>query len=333
MDKVAQLSLQDRKDIFAEVAELMAVRPVIAEKDFWVCYVLNVLFTRLSIREHLVFKGGTSLSKAYGLIERFSEDIDLILDWQLLGIMGSAPLQGKTSKTQQDKFNKEANRMAASFIAEKLLPELNDLFRQSKTGLTAEVKESDPHVVDVYYPASFAERYIRPEVRLEIGPLGAWTPSAPQMIQPYAAVHLPHLFTNPACSVLTVAAERTFWEKATILHQEAHRDEAMPQRHSRHFYDLYRLATSPVRNAALSQLPLLDAVVKFKMQFYPSAWARYDLAVPGSFKLLPATPAQLSALERDYEDMQVMFFGRSVEFSAVLTTLRDLEAEVNALTR
>src|SRR5258707_291617 len=95
------------------------------------------------------------------------------------------------------------------------------------------------------------------------------------------------LFENPECEVVAIAAERTFWEKATILHQEAHRQKQIPQRHSRHYYDLYKLAGSAVRASALAQTGLLRDVVTFKQRFYPSAWTRYDLAVPGAFKLLP----------------------------------------------
>jgi Nucleotidyl transferase AbiEii toxin, Type IV TA system len=114
------------------------------------------------------------------------------------------------------------------------------------------------------------------------------------------------VFQNPGCEVIAIAAERTFWEKATILHQEAHRPTHIPQRHSRHYYDLYKLATSPVRAAALSRPDLLQDVVVFKQRFYPSAWARYDLAVPGTFKLLPPEESRLANLGTDYRGMTRM---------------------------
>jgi hypothetical protein len=131
-------------------------------------------------------------------------------------------------------------------------------------------------------------------------------------------------------TALAIAAERTFWEKATILHQEAHREAVMPQRHSRHYYDLYKLALSPVREAAFTNLKLLKDVVDFKKRFYPSAWARYDLAIPGSFKLLPATKQQINNVDRDYEDMQIMLFGEAPRFSSILSTLKELESAINS---
>jgi hypothetical protein len=186
-------------------------------------------------------------------------------------------------------------------------------------------------VVNIRYPAAFSKEYIRPEVRLEIGPLASWVPSARHSIKPYACDVLPEVFENPTCEVVAIAAERTFWEKATILHQEAHRPALVPPRYSRHYYDLYKLAVSPVRDAALMQVGLLGDVVEFKQRFYPSKWARYDLAVPGTIKLLPAKPEQLQDLERDYQEMQVMLFGDRPEFRAILDVLRELESQINAL--
>jgi hypothetical protein len=180
MDKLARLPVEDRRDIFNEAAARLGIRPVIVEKDFWVCVALKFLFQKSRFGKSLVFKGGTSLSKAHGLIERFSEDIDLVLDWNLIGFGDGLrdPMQEFTSKGKQDQFNKEINRLAADYIARTLCPELEDLLRQENVGLAAAVDPDDPHTVNIRYPAAFAETYIRPEVRLEIGPLASWVPSA-----------------------------------------------------------------------------------------------------------------------------------------------------------
>jgi len=333
MDKLSRLPAQDRRDIFSEAAAQLAIRPTIIEKDFWVCVVLKLLFLKSRFGKSLVFKGGTSLSKAHGLIERFSEDIDLVLDWKVIGFGEGVkdPLQNFDSKSKQDQFNKEINRQAAHFIATTLCPELDGLLRSEGIGLSAAVDTTDPHVINIRYPAAFLETYIRPEVRLEIGPLASWVPSATYTIRPYAYDALPQAFENPACEVVAIAAERTFWEKATILHQEAHRRTRIPQRYSRHYYDLYKLALSSIRASALAQSSLLQDVVVFKQRFYPSAWARYDLAVPGTFKLLPTAQSQLTDLERDYREMQVMLFGGAPNFGSVLEELRKLEVDINSI--
>ena len=124
MDKLATMPARDRRDLFSEAAVMLGMRPAIIEKDFWVCLVLKLLFDDPALKHSLVFKGGTSLSKVYGLIERFSEDIDLVLDWQLIGFGKGLndPMRTFDSNTKQDKFNKEINRIAALFIGETLGP-------------------------------------------------------------------------------------------------------------------------------------------------------------------------------------------------------------------
>lgn len=334
MDRFARFSAQDRQDVFSDVAAQLGIRPTIIEKDFWVCLVLKLLFEKFAFKQSLVFKGGTSLSKVHGLIQRFSEDIDLVLDWRLIGFGEGLkdPMQNFNSKSKQDKFNKEINQLGVDFIAKTLCPRLDELVRMEEIGLSAVVDEHDPNAVAIRYPAAFSETYIRPEVRLEIGPIASWVPSNWHTIHPYAYDVVPKVFENPTCRVLAVRAERTFWEKATILHQEAHRPGDIPPRHSRHYYDLHKLAQSRLRKAALSELKLLQDVVEFKRRFYPSNWARYDLAVPGTIKLIPAQP-QLASLERDYQAMQTMLFGIPPDFTSIVEELRKLEAEINSLGR
>jgi hypothetical protein len=333
MDKIARRSPQDRSDLFSETASKLGIRPAIAEKDFWVCLVLNMLFVKSAFKQSLVFKGGTSLSKVYHLIERFSEDIDLVLDWQLIGFGEGLndPMRNFDSKRQQDRFNKQINQLAARFIEKQLCPQLDELVRREGLGLSAVVDKTDSHIINILYPAAFSEEYIRPEVRLEIGPLASWVPSATHIIQPYAYEAFPNLFEDPDTSVVAITAERTFWEKATILHQEAHREAPIPQRYSRHYYDLYKLAKSSTVDSAISQADLLRDVVKFKERFYPSNWARYDLAKPGSFKLLPTNDPQLKHLERDYQDMQIMLFGNPPTFYSIRQVLGELEVKINTL--
>jgi len=230
VDRLARSSAQDRQDLFTDAAGKLGMRPTIIEKDFWVCLVLRMLFAGPSLKDSLVFKGGTSLSKVLHLIERFSEDIDLVLDWEVIGYGQGPkdPMQVFDSKTKQDKFNKEINLVTTQFIRETLCPQVDELVRNANAGLSATIDEEDPHLVKINYPAAFSEAYIRPQVRLEIGPLASWVPSAPHVIRPYAFDVFPEIFEHPDCLVIAIAAERTFWEKATILHQEAHRSGRIP---------------------------------------------------------------------------------------------------------
>ena len=170
---------------------------------------------------------------------------------------------------------------------------------------------------------------------------GGWTRSAKQIQDAGADALELNLYYIPTDTNLTaqelenaqvrvIRAERTFWEKATILHHEAHRPAGnlQPARYSRHYYDLARMAASPVRAAALADFDLLAEVVAFKQRFYPRGWARYELAVPGSLSLVPNGEV-LKAVEADYRAMQGMIFGSIPAFQDNLLALTGLESEIN----
>ncbi len=332
MKNAARFSDNDRRVLFRNTADKMGLNDAIVEKDFWVCFTLDYLFHRSLWKDSITFKGDTSLSKAFNLISRFSEDIDLILDWRVLGYGKDEPWE-KRSNTKQDIFNKEANARAEAFLAETFCPAVRE-------GLSQELgREADVHMdgeegqtVIFAYPKLFTGVGTLQVIRLEIGALAAWTPARPVEIVPYAAEYYPDVFEQRDTDILTVAPERTFWEKATILHHEVNRPEhlEMPQRYSRHYYDLYRMAATPVKKAAFSQLELLKKVVDFKMKFYPRGWAKYQEAVPGTLKLVPPE-YRFPALEADYDAMKDMLYGDVPTFGAVMAAIRELEKEINTL--
>ncbi len=324
MDKFAQKPTETLKDVFSETANRIGATPQIAEKDFWVIWVLKRLFEDAELGSSLTFKGGTSLSKAYGLINRFSEDVDLVLDWGPL--LEEDPWESR-SKTQQDKVNWRILERAKEKLRESLLPRIEFVM---KGVCAAEIDPNDSHSILVRYPASFSGEYIRPEIKLEIGPLAAKEPSEEREIQSYAAEEFPDLFSEPSCLVRVIRAERTFWEKATILHQEAHRpdDKPQPRGYSRHYYDMYMMANHAVGANALQELALLSDVVEFKKKYYPRAWARYDLAAPRTLRLIPAESIQKS-LREDYRDMRNMLFGDIPSFDEILARLEELEQEIS----
>ncbi len=326
MDKVAQLSSKERAELFSETAIKKGVSPAIIEKDFWVCWVLQKIFSEESLKNKLLFKGGTSLSKVFHVIERFSEDIDLVLNWNL--ICDEDP-RAQRSKTKQGKFNQEINNTAQKYIAATLLPIFSDCCLPY---CTVEVDSVDGYCLNVVYERSFKDQYIRPEVRLEIGPLASWLPHNAFSITPYAADYFPEVFYNAKVEVCAIEGQRTFWEKATILHHETYRlnINAQPKRYSRHYYDLALLAKTDIKIRALSDLTLLADVVAFKNHFYSQGWARYDLAVPGTFRLIPSDDMKQN-LSKDYVDMQDMIFGEKISFEEILKILKVLEDEINTL--
>lgn len=332
MRKIARLSDDLRSELFRNTADKMGLNDAIVEKDFWVCYTLDYIFHRSLWKDAITFKGGTSLSKAYHLISRFSEDIDLILDWRLLGYGRDEPWESR-SNTKQDIFNKEANARTEKFLAERVCPAVRTAL-SAELGIEANIgiDEKDPQVLLFAYPSLFSHASLVPNIRLEIGALAAWTPAVVADITPYTAEYYPAVFEQKTTSILAVTPERTFWEKATILHHEANRpkDSEMPLRYSRHYYDLYRMSLTPVKDAALQNMDLLQRVVEFKMKFYPRAWAKYQDARPGSLHLIPPD-YRLPALQADYAAMQEMLYGDIPSLDTIMTAIAALEQEINAM--
>jgi hypothetical protein len=307
----------------------MGVSETIVEKDFWVCLLLDLLFHHSKDATHFCFKGGTSLSKGYDAIRRFSEDIDLILDWRLLGYSRDEPWADRTN-SQQDHFNAEMGERTNEYLTEVLMPEIEGL-AGTHVGeqVQLHVEGNGEQTIFFAYPRLFRDSYVVPEIRLEIGALAAWTPSADKLIRPYAADYYPGVFKQANTAVRTVEARRTFWEKATILHREAHRtDGRTPERYSRHYYDLYMLSQTPIRQEALQDLELLRTVVRFNEKFYRSSWARYEEATPEKMRLVPSDAA-IARLADDYRNMQEMLFGLKPSFDVIMQGLRTLESELH----
>ena len=194
------------------------------------------------------------------------------------------------------------------------------------------ILEDDPQTICFRYPRLFQAESILQVIRLEIGALAAWTPSVERKVTPYAAECYPKAFEQRNTMILTAAAERTFWEKVTILHHEANRPEniEMPSRYSRHYYDLYSIAHSENKNLAYENLELLQKVVDFKMKFYPRRWAKYEDAKPGTIKLVPPT-YRLEVLKNDYIQMAEMMFGTYPSFQELMEYIAILEQELNSL--
>lgn len=326
MKNVAKLSERERKELFSETAYAMNITAAAAEKDFWICWALFCVFEDERLSQILRFKGGTSLSKCYNAIERFSEDIDLILDWQHL--TAENPTDESRSKTKQGKFNKEINQQAQRYIADSVLPRLTELM-----GETCDVfiDSKAPHIINVAYPKAFHSEYLRPEVCFEIGPLAAMLPTEMCYVQPYAAIQFPSVFEKAKFAVPTIVLERTFWEKLTILHAEAHRpsDKELPARYARHYYDVYKLVETGLYKKAIEQHSLLADVVEFKKKFYPSAWAHYESATLTGLVLQPSRH-YIDVLRKDYRDMQEMLFGDKPSFDSIIETLIKLEDEVHS---
>lgn len=331
MKNIAKLQIKDRTELFQATAISMGMQPDVVEKDFWVCFMIDHLFHDCKYKNAFVFKGGTSLSKAYHVIERFSEDIDLILDWRK--IVGKDDLWEERSKTKQDLFNKQTNFKAAKFYAEELVPQLNmEIQEKLGKGNWFSVDKEDEMVINFYYPQIFETEYLRSCVRLEIGPLAEWLPSHETVITPFAAEKYPALFAQKNTSVLTIDVERTFWEKLTILHKIANfpKDKLLPARYARHLYDVYKMGNSWVRESAFEKKELLEKDIVFKQKFYYARTAHYETATLESIMLVPGERLH-KLLAEDYRAMHNMIYGKIPEYDKIIEFLGKLEEEVHRL--
>jgi hypothetical protein len=326
-----------RKRVIEEGAVRRSVSPVIMEKDFWVCWMLSVLF-QSDFAESLVFKGGTSLSKVFGAIERFSEDIDLSLSPDSLDL----PEAG-TSRNQANKWMKRAEAACTEMVRNRILPELNvavNAWLGSTDGIDSSTdriefqldSQTNSPILLFHYPTTQPAGfdYLKRSVKLEFGSLTEQRPTGRHAISPWLGEAFPQLFEDWKCEVVALEIERTFWEKATILHAEYHRpeDKPTPDRFSRHYADTVALANHPDGKRAIELQDGRARVVGWKARFFGSSWARYDLAVPGSFRLVPSAN-RVEALRRDYQVMRDMYLAEPITFDLVLEQLGKLERKIN----
>lgn len=309
-------------------AQIKGLNVAIVEKDFWVSYMLDYLFNRCQYKDYFEFKGGTSLSKAYSLIERFSEDIDIVLNSSILGY-DLLEIINQKSNNQKEKLAESLNNKALDFYQKVLIPSLQiDLTKETSKNFDIRL-EKDELAIYVKYPSNHQLFYIRNEIKIEIGPLAAWTPFEYKKISSFVAQEYPQLFSEKEFNVKVTKPIRTFWEKAVILHQEAHREDGnCPRRYSRHYYDIYKMYNSFVKEDAIKNMELLSEVREFTKTFYNRGWAKFDEARPGTFMLYPNNNS-INALLKDYDDMKIMIYGDIPEFKEILETMKKLENEIN----
>lgn len=335
MDKFAQKTDEERHDIFNEVANRRDVIPIVIEKDFWVCWTLKRLFTNPDLAPYLTFKGGTSLSKAYGLIERFSEDIDLTVGPQAPFLRdGQNVMEPDISKKEKARRIESRKGNAQKFVQEFAFPHIeknieNALGSKEVWRIFMAPDDPDQQTIIFEYPKTVTEvSYISPTIKLEFGGRGGTEPQEEKKIQPYTAETFPTLFENPFCTLTTLSVLRSFWEKATILHA-LHHGSNMKNRMSRHLYDTYVMHKNGLTEQAKKEIELLAQVVENKTVFFRDPKASYETATLGNLRLVP-THEQMEDLKKDYKAMEEMFQGTPPTFQEIIAGLHEMETVLNA---
>ena len=335
------LTSDRRARAFEQAATQRALDAAIIEKDFWVCWVLGMMFSEPALAPHLVFKGGTSLSKVFGVIDRFSEDVDLSVSPAFVGADAHG-FDTLTSRTRRDAAMIEMQRLCSVKAQDTIAPILDAAIR-SALGAPAHsgnwlsyVLDEQSHSPILYfdYPAGEIPRfeYVRRDVKLELGSLTDQQPVGLHAVRPWLAEEFPALFADWHCEVIALDLARSFWEKATILHAEFHRPENLPTpvRYARHYADLARLLAHQNAETFMADKTLCTRVAEWKGRVFARSWARYDLARHGSFRLVPPAHRQVT-LTDDYAVMRPMFLREPPSFADVLRQLAAAEETINSL--
>lgn len=331
--KYTDLSIQDRQDILRRVQSETGKEPQIVEKDWWVVAVLRALFA-LPYASHISFKGGTSLSKCWNLIQRMSEDVDIAIDREYLGF------SGQLSRTQ---ISDRLRRAACSFVREKLQFDL--AAQLEKDGISPDafivtvditpVTTTDPETIQVEYTSVFdANPYIRSKVLIEVSGRSMSEPVKNVPIRSYIDEVYPEApFTEPAFEVRAVVPQRTFLEKLFLLHEEFARPQAeiRVDRMSRHIYDICKIVDTPIVDQAIADKDLYLSVLDHRRTFIGLRGFDYGTLLPQTLSILP--PAEvLDAWKKDYQAMQEsMIYEESPSFEQLIETLSALNQRINAI--
>jgi hypothetical protein len=343
--RIIAASDADRGDLFAATARRLGTTDQNVEKDFWVCWTLDALFNRLPPGgPRLLFKGGTSLSKAFGLIDRFSEDIDITVFRDDLGEPVSLEdLEGLSGKRRRARL--DAIRDACRhYIRDNLRTQLEAVVAESLEGagvrgdavtIVWDHDDPDGQTLLVRYPsvAGDVAPYVHPSVRIESGAKSALDPHVAAEVEPYVAVEMETRALRVS-NVTTIEPRRTFWDKVVILHglrrwfenKGELRQEG--QRISRHYYDVHCLLATDVGAAAVEDVHLGAECVRHARMFFDRVPFDLATAVPGTFAVAPVT-GMLTRLERDYDSMAGMILEPIPAFDAIIASLDGLQRRLN----
>ena len=330
---LTDLSKNECLEIYQEAHNTLGFSQVVIEKDWWVTAVLRALFS-LPYAENLSFKGGTSLSKCYNLIERFSEDIDIAVNRDFLGYSGAI------SKAQ---IGSRLRRAACSFVREKLQFDLKNQLETNglnpvdfsvKVNITS-VTTTDPEIIEVEYQSLFDEiPYIKRKVVVEV--------SGRSMREPLQSVELQSMidgvfsnedFTEKPFAINAVVAERTFWEKICLLHEEFAKPQELirTERMSRHTYDLEKIMNTFIAENALKNKELYNSIVEHRRIFVGLKDFDYNTLAPKTIQIIPPDSV-IAQWQEDYEIMQrTMIYGKSLSFSKLIDSIKQLNERINRI--
>ena len=321
---------EDKIKIYNEIAVDTGLPDFAIEKDWWVVKTLEIIF-QMEIGSHLVFKGGTSLSKAWHLIERFSEDVDLAVDRNFFGF------SGVLTKKQITNLRKESNAYLKNTFSPELAKRFSEIgFHDVAFKLIEAVdSDQDPRIIEIYYPNVIdSPGYIQPKVQVELGCRSLREPFSIQAISSFVDESFPDAaFTGLPVEIPTVNPERTLLEKIFLLHEEFQRpvEKVRVDRMSRHLYDIYKLSTSVYAEKALSDKELYTEIVNHRIRYTRLGGVDYKRHSPKTIQPIP-DPEVIEYWKQDYTKMQEqMIYGDSPGFDEMIETIKLFTSRINSL--
>ncbi len=326
------LDTGERADILRTAAARSRSSAVVLEKDIWVCWALDALFS-MPDPHPMAFKGGTSLSKVYGVIDRFSEDVDITLDYRAFDD-GFNPFADGASRTATRRFSERLRDRVASHVRDAVAPALNDAARRLAPDGRYDIHlGEDGETLRFAYPSAVdaPDSYVASEVLLEFGGRNVIDPNERHAIVPDMAA-LTDGLDYPAATVTVLSPARTFWEKATLIHVACHRRQLAnkPDRLSRHWFDLMCLAAHDIGRTAIADRNLLVDVVRHKKVFFHAGNANYDRCLDGRLRLVP-DDHQLPALQSDYDAMRAarIVGDGALDFDHLMGEIHNIQTQIN----
>jgi hypothetical protein len=334
------LAPADQKDILQTAAIELGRHEAVLEKDIWVCWVLQVLFA-IPGAHPMAFKGGTSLSKVYDIIDRFSEDVDITLDYRQFDDIDFKdhpqkfdPLAAGASKTQIAKFSDRLKGYVNRYSLEIVIPYLRNALAKLSTAKQHDITvDKTGEKIWLSFPSvvEATDDYLKTQILIELGGRNVIDPNEVHTITPYVA-QITQGVSYPTGDVVVLSPERTFWEKATLIHVECGRPEIKQNaaRLSRHWYDLVMLVQHPSGIEAIKNRMLFEDVIRHKKVFFNASYANYDACLAGDLKLLPADET-ISGLQIDYENMvnAGMMYQQPPDFSQIIESIKKIERDIN----
>lgn len=330
--KFLNIPERDRAVIFDQASNVKNMPSFAVEKDWWVVQALSAIF-EMEIAEHLVFKGGTSLSKAWSLIQRFSEDIDLAIDRSFFGFAGVL------SKNQRTALRKEAGAYTGSVFYVDLQKKFEERGIKGLEFNLVDTKDSDqdPRIIEIYYPNVIKPKgYLEPKIQIELGCRSLREPFTHQTFTSFVdEVFVDRDFTQPAISVPSVNPERTFLEKVFLLHEEFQKPvtKIRVDRLSRHLYDVYHLSKTPYADDALKNQELYEAIVHHRHEFTRIGGINYNYHGPQTINPLPLQEV-IDEWRADYGRMleEMIYESDPPNFDVIIEGLTTLRSKINSLT-